>query len=170
MHEQRDAKRKVLVNAPRSSLKIKQDLFDFTVESDRAGFVYAVLAGSDNQSVYTIFPNALDANNRIEAGKPMRLPRDGWALRSQGPAGENSLLVIVSDGPRDLSALRNDPSQQAGPFVKSLNSPKGRAELGALLSTSATETDSVCRGSQRKQHPQCSDAYGAALLTFKEVE
>ncbi len=71
MFAQRDAKRSVSVKTAKDQLKIKQDAFDFTVTSDRPGHVYVALAGSDNQSVYMIFPNALDGNNKIEAGVPL---------------------------------------------------------------------------------------------------
>ncbi len=169
MFEQRDAKRQVKVTAAKTTLKIKEDAFDFTVESDRAGHVYVALAGSDNQSVYLLFPNELDKNNRIEAGAAMKLPRPNWLLRAAGPAGKDTLLVIVADGPRDLSELRSQSANQAGPFVKSLNDSAGRAQLGALLSTSATENDAVCRGSQRKSNTHCSDAYGAAVISLNEV-
>ncbi len=77
---------------------------------------------------------------------------------------------MVADGPRDLSELSGNAVNRAGPFVKSLNDAAGRAQLGHLLSTSATENDPVCRGPQRKLHRQCSDAYGAAMFSITEVE
>jgi hypothetical protein len=122
---------------------------------------------SDNKSLYVLFPNDLDKNNRIVAGQTMLLPRPNWKLRSQGPEGTNQLLVFVSDGPRDLSSLSKNKS---GPFTVSLNSADGRAELGALMSRSAIGTDAVCIDAKtRVGTPQCSDAFGAAMLRINEV-
>jgi Caspase domain/Domain of unknown function (DUF4384) len=167
LFDQRDGKRKVEITATKTQLKIGQDTMDFSVKSDKAGYVYVALAGSDNKSLYVLFPNDLDKNNRIVAGQTMLLPRPNWKLRSQGPEGTNQLLVFVSDGPRDLSSLSKNKS---GPFTVSLNSADGRAELGALMSRSAIGTDAVCIDAKtRVGTPQCSDAFGAAMLRINEV-
>ena len=89
MFDQRDAKRKVSVNLAKTQLKIAQDALDMTVQSDKPGYVYVALAGSDNKSVYMLFPNDLDQNNKIEAGQTLQLPRANWRVRSAGPAGTN---------------------------------------------------------------------------------
>lgn len=166
--DQRDGKRKVEVTAPKTQLKIGQDTMDFSVKSNKAGYVYVALAGSDNKSLYVLFPNDLDKNNRIEAGQTMLLPRPNWKVRSQGPEGSNQLLVFVSDGPRDLSSLSKS---KAGPFIVSLNNAEGRAELGALMSQSAISANSGCAATAaRTGNPQCSDAFGAAMLRVDEVK
>jgi hypothetical protein len=123
--------------------------------------------GSDRESLYVLFPNALDARNEVEPGKPLQLPRANWRVRAGGPAGANELLVLVADAPRDLSAL---PATKAGPFLKSLNDAHGRASLGALMTRSRLGT-AECTGSNRRKAPaQCSDAFGAALLKLEEVQ
>jgi Caspase domain/Domain of unknown function (DUF4384) len=168
MFEQRDAKRRVQVSTVKAKLKVGQDALDFSVQSDRAGFVYVALAGSDNKSVYVLFPNDLDQNNKIEAGQPMLLPRPNWRVKAAGPAGTNNLLVMVADGPRDLSALAGS---KAGPFVSSLNDAQGRARLGALLTSSQTLSGQTCAGAEaRRSNPQCSDAYGAAVFAVEEIK
>jgi len=167
LFDQRDGKRKVEVTAAKTQLKIGQDTVDFSVKSNKAGYVYVALAGSDNKSLYVLFPNDLDKNNRIEAGQTMQLPRSNWKVRSQGPEGTNQLLIFVSDGPRDLSSLS---ASKAGPFIMSLNNTEGRAELGALMSRSAIGADAACANTTaRVGNPQCSDAFGAALLRIDEV-
>lgn len=166
--DQRDGKRKIEVKAAKAQVKIGQDTVDFSVKSDKAGYVYVALAGSDNKSLYVIFPNDLDKNNRIDAGQTLTLPRPNWKLRSQGPEGSNQLLVLVSDGPRDLTSLAKN---KAGPFTVSLNNEDGRAELGALMSRSAIGANSACSDTKnRMSNPQCSDAFGAAMLRIEEVK
>ena len=167
MFDQRDAKRTVRVVMSKEKLKIGEDTVDFSVQSERDGFVYVAMAGSDNKSMYLLFPNDLDQNNKIEAGKQLLLPRPNWRLKASGPAGKNTLLVFVADGPRDLTSLA---SSKAGPFVTSLNDSTGRARLGALMSTSRTVTSQECSGAARKNNPLCSDAYGAAMVSVEEVK
>ncbi len=168
LFEQRDAKRRVQLTTAKDKLKIGQDALDLAVQSDRAGYVYVALAGSDNKSVYLLFPNDLDANNRIEANQQLLLPRPAWRVKAAGPVGKDQLLVLVADGPRDLHALA---AAKAGPFVTSLNDAQGRAQLGALLTRSATANGDSCSSpAARKKNPQCSDAYGAAMLTVEETK
>ena len=168
MFEQRDAKRKVTVGLSKTQLKITQDALEMSVQSDKAGYVYVALAGSDNKSVYMLFPNDLDQNNKIEAGQALQLPRANWRVRAAGPAGINKLLVFVADGPRDLSQIGG---AKVGPFLSSLNDAEGRAKLGALMSTSRLVTSQACESaSNRKNNPICSDAYGAAMVSVEEVK
>ncbi len=171
MFEQRDAKRKVKVTVSKDKLKIGQDPLDFAVQSDRAGYVYVAMAGSDSKSLYLLFPNDLDQNNKIQAGQQLLLPRPNWRVKASGPAGRDNLLVMVTDGPRDLTALGGASAvTKAGPFVSSLNDAKGRAQLGALMTTSQLVTSQECTNpSSRKNNPLCSDAYGAAMFTVDEL-
>ena len=168
MFEQRDAKRRVQLGLSEAQLKIGQDTLDFSVKSDRPGYVYVALEGSGNKSVYLLFPNDLDQDNKIEAGQALQLPRANWRVNADGPAGNDNLLVLVTDGPRDLSQLA---AARVGPFAASLNDADGRARLGALMSTSRLVTSQACQGSaSRKNNPLCSDAFGAAMVTVEEVK
>ena len=168
MFDQRDAKRRVQVATVKDKLKVGQDGLDFSVQSERAGFVYVALAGSDNKSVYLLFPNDLDQNNKIEAGQQLLLPRPNWRVKATGPAGTNNLLVMVADGPRDLTSLSGS---KAGPFVSSLNDAQGRATLGALMTRSQTLSSQACASAvARRSDPQCSDAYGASMFAVEEMK
>ena len=166
MYDQRNAKHRVQLSVSKDKLKIGQDKVQFAVRSDRAGYVYVALAGSDNESLVLLFPNDLDKNNAIEAGQTLQLPRPNWTLSAGGPAGVNHLMVVVADAPRDLSALAQ---RKDGPFGTSLNDAKGRNNLGALL-TSA-KTDPACaKAASAKGNPLCSDAYGAAMVALEEFK
>jgi uncharacterized protein YraI len=170
MFDQRDAKRRVKVTLGKDKLKIGQDSLDLTVQSDRAGYVYVAMAGSDNKSLYLLFPNDLDQANKIEAGQQLLLPRPNWRVKAAGPEGRDNLLVFVADGPRDLAALgaNKDGISKTGPFVTSLNNSAGRASLGALMSASKAASQQECSSTSRN-NPLCSDAYGAAMVTVEEV-
>jgi len=166
MYAQRDAKRRLQVALGRNSLVIGKDVLDFSVQSDKAGYLYVALAGSDNQSVYLLFPNDLDPGNKIEAGQKIQLPRANWRVKAGGPAGTDNLLVVVADAPRDISKLG---ASKEGPFVMSLNDASGRAQLGALLTTSQAGDSTQCSGTAaRKNASLCSDAFGAVLLSVEE--
>ena len=167
MFDQRNAKRKVTVTLAKPDLVIGKDALEFSVQSDRAGYVYAALAGSDGKALYMLFPNDLDQNNRIEAGQTLKLPQGNWRIKSSGPAGTNHLLVMVADAPRDLTALGG---RKSGPFLTSLNDAAGRAQLGALMTTSKLVSSQVClSAAAAKSNPLCSDAYGASLVQVREV-
>jgi hypothetical protein len=167
MYDQRNAKRKVRVTLTKDQLVIGKDVLEFSVQSDRAGYVYAALAGSDGKALYMLFPNDLDQNNRIEAGQTLKLPQGKWRIKSSGPVGTNHLLVMVADAPRDLQALS---AKKEGPFMTSLNDASGRAQLGALLTSSKAISTAACQNTvSAKNNPLCSDAYGASLLSIKEV-
>ncbi|WP_084461098.1 caspase family protein [Curvibacter gracilis] len=176
--DQRDAKRQVRAQLNKAPLKIGQDFVDLQLNSSRDGYLYVVMAGSDNRSLYLLFPNELDRDNKVSAGASVRLPRPHWRLRASGPAGTDSLLVMVTDQARDLAPLRDSPyTTKAGPFVKSLNDAQGRAALGYQLLTGSLGATGSCAGregrnAQRSSNtgPACSDAYGAALLSVEEKD
>ncbi|MDD5030157.1 MAG: caspase family protein [Rhodoferax sp.] len=168
MFDQRDAKRQVNVNVSQDQLIIGRDALEFSVQSDRPGYVYVALAGSDNQSLYMLFPNDLDQDNQLAAGQILHLPRANWRVKASGPEGQDSLLVLVADAPRNLRALQKN---RAGPFVVSLNDASGRAQLGALMTASEFGASPVCSGSsQARPKSLCSDAYGAKMVTIREVK
>jgi hypothetical protein len=168
MFDQRDAKRGVQIVAGKDKLKIGQDVLDFSVKSDRAGYVYVALAGSDNKAVYLLFPNDLDQNNKIEAGQKIQLPRPNWRVKAAGPVGTDNLLVMVADAPRDLTPLA---ANKAGPFVLSLNDAQGRTTMGALMTTSQRVSSQTCLSdATRRNNPLCSDAYGASMIAIEELK
>lgn len=164
LFDQRDAKHQVQVDASKTKLKIGIDTLGLTVTSAHGGYVYVLLAGSDNHSTYLLYPNALDTDNRIEPNRPLKLPREKWQIGAGGPEGENSILVIVADESRDISKLGQ--ATKVGPFMKSVNDLEGRIALGSVL-TSAVSSEKC--SSSRVAAENCSDAYGAQLLTIQEV-
>lgn len=160
IHAQRDGKRTVSLSTAPARLRIGADALTFRVTSSHAGHVYVALLGSDGQSLYLLFPNALDAANTVQAGQTLTLPRANWRITAGGPPGIDKLLVLVADGPRDLSQLRVG---QAGPFVQPLTDAQGRAQLQWLFATNAQPHAAGECASQA-----CSDAFGSALVDIEE--
>lgn len=152
---QRNPRRKVEVTLNRSALKIGRDALELSVRSSHDGHLYLVMLGSDAKSFYLLFPNGLDGENRIQAGKPLSLPRPDWRAVAGGPEGTDHLLVLVADSPRDLKALTLSPPTAAAPFTFALNDLPGRAALIDFF------TGQGITGA--------SESFGAALLQIKEV-
>jgi Domain of unknown function (DUF4384) len=171
IHAQRDAQRSLEVTPSLKTLRILQDPLQMTVQSPRSGYVYMALAGSDEKSLYLLFPNGIDGNNYIEANQSIALPRQGWRITAAGPKGLDTVLVIVTDSPRDLSQLQ---SEKAGPFVKTLLTPQGNGQLQWLLGSSANTDQKVCQQGGTKRNLQvqeaCSDAFASALIHIEEKE
>ncbi|MDB9844932.1 caspase family protein [Burkholderiaceae bacterium] len=169
MFQQRDATRVLSVEANQKILKIDKDPLELTIKSPTDGYLYVALAGSDQESLYLLFPNQIDANNQIKANVPVKLPRRSWRIVAGGPKGADTVLVIVTDSPRDLSQL---DGEDAGPFVMPLQTREGRSQLQALIGASGNADQQVCQtgGKTRNLEVQivCSDAYAAKLIEFEE--
>jgi len=167
VHAQRDARIRVELVASQPVLAIGRDQLELKLSSDRAGFAYLVLLGSDGHSFYLLFPNDLDRDNRIAAGQTLQLPRPQWAVTSQGPPGKDVVLAIVSEAERDLASF----GAKEGPFSASLTDAAGRARLADLLGRSGRADNAECAAGARRNLAVvrvCSDAYGSALLEITE--
>ena len=169
LHGQRDATRTLDVQTPSTRLRINQDPLRLTIQSPRDGYLYLALAGSDQNSLYLLYPNSADGNNLIKAGESVTLPRPHWRVTAGGPKGVDTLLTIVTDSPRDLSQLKGD---KAGPFVKTLLTPEGKSSLHLFLGNSENADQAVCQQGGRQRNLQvaaaCSDAFASHLLTLEE--
>lgn len=166
MYEQRDGKRQVQIKLDKTQFVIKKDKLNMSITSGKSGYVYVAIAGSDNKAVDVLFPNGIDQDNKIYANKSLDLPRANWRVGINGPVGTDHILVLVTDGPRDLSQLT---ITKDNPFFSSLNDTEGRTKLGVLMSASQSTSSIACQNKiTRKTNPQCSDAYGAAMVSIEE--
>ncbi|MES2943490.1 MAG: DUF4384 domain-containing protein [Pseudomonadota bacterium] len=89
----------ITVNNPR--LKINQDLLDFSVRTDRPGYLYLLHIGTDGK-FYQLFPNSLDSNNYLNAGVH-RFPRAKWGIQAHGPAGTGYFMAYQSSSQRNFA-------------------------------------------------------------------
>jgi len=169
IHEQRDASRVLNASASPAIMRINQDQLRMSITSPRDGYLYIALAGSDGKSLYLLYPNTLDTNNAVKANQKIDLPTARWRITAGGPEGVDTMLVMVTDSPRDLSRLQGD---KVGPFLKTLMSTDGKSQLQWLLSTSENSDDKSCQvgGTKRnlKVSTACSDAFASSLLTVQE--
>ena len=167
VHRQRDGRRQVVATARKPLLKMGVDALELDITPPRDGYLYVALAGSDGQSLYLLYPNSLATDNRVSAGRRVGLPGAGWEIVPAGPPGLETLLVMVTDTPRDLSLLTQE---KAGPFMKTLLDGQGRARLQTVLGNGTPAA--ACGGpgvAGMPGGPPCSDAFGAALLQVETV-
>ena len=153
---QRNPMRKLDIKLAKKTLKINQDYLDLQIKSSHDGYLYLVLLGSDKKSFYMLYPNKLDGNNRIQAGKTINLPNQTWQIKAAGPAGVDHILVLVADSERDLKTLEALGADKNSPFVYALNNPSGRSAVINYLT--------------RKSSDGASERYAAQIITVTEVQ
>jgi hypothetical protein len=137
-------------------LKIDKDYLDLEIKSSHDGYLYLALLGSDKKSFYILYPNKLDSENFIKANEPIKIPRKSWQIKAAGPIGVNNILVMVSDSPRDLSALGRLGEDPNSPFVYALNTLPGRKSLVDYMAG--------------RDKSGTSERFGAKLLSISEVK
>ena len=170
IYNNRDDRRITTLTAEKAALAIGHDTFKFTLRSREGGYAYLLLVGSDGKTFDLLFPNQLDKDNLMAAGDTLELPRTSWQLSADGPPGQDTLLAIVSDSPRDFTAAG---LQASGPF-SSVGAASGQALQ--MVSAGAGQPQALdCKvpakdASTRNLSVQkrCSSSYAAALLTVTE--
>jgi hypothetical protein len=148
----------VQARALKPSLRVGQDQLNFEVTSSRDGFVH-VLALSPDGTLVLLFPNARSGNTRISAGQTRRLPEASWPLDVYEPAGQEELLVIVSQQPRDYSELSNE---RVDTFLKL---PTGNAGTQALANW--TRSTPLLLGALKLCPTANCEDYGAARFSVE---
>lgn len=151
----------VKVSAEMHTVRIGRDKLRFRLSSERSGYVYVLMVGTNQSDFALIFPNEIDTNNHIQAQSELKLPTAGWSMTADGPAGSDEFLVIVSDRPRSFSASGMIAVSPFAQFNQDLaltalnQAPGGRSPFSGTV---------VCGESTN-----CSQTYGAATLSIREV-
>ncbi len=156
IEQQRNPKRVVDVKASKPNLTIGKDSLQLSIKSNRDGYAYVVMLGSDKKSFYILYPNGLDKENKIKAGQTLQLPKPDWQIKATGPVGTDNILVIVSDSARKLDTLKMAEPTAAEPFTYALNDIGGRTALVNFLTSSGIDGK--------------SESFGAKLLAIQEVK
>jgi hypothetical protein len=158
----RDRDHAVVVALERAQVRIGKDPLRFTVRTSRPGYVYLLMVGTDRAHFNLLFPNAIDRDNRIGAGRDLALPRAGWALVPEGPPGTNHLVAIVSEAPRDFRAAG---LRDAAPFAEfPLDVAQARyAEHSGEIPLFAGRA--TCEAGTSR----CPESFGAAVFSIEEV-
>ncbi|MBL8483035.1 MAG: DUF4384 domain-containing protein [Rhodocyclaceae bacterium] len=115
---------KLTLTPARPELRIRQDVLEFSVTTDRAGYLYIIQVGSDGKTFNLLFPNKVDRANRVEAGSHA-FPRKGWSVRSGGPAGTSYLLAVLSPVERGFAKMMDEE----GVFASTQADEKGVRNL-----------------------------------------
>ncbi|MDT7834762.1 serine/threonine-protein kinase [Aquabacterium sp. OR-4] len=145
----------VQAGAQQPSLRIGKDRLVFTVRSARDGYLYVYSASGDGTWLL-LYPNSQATQNRVRAGQALTLPQANWPLDTTEPAGEEYFLALVSENPRDFSAL----GLVRETWFQKL--PTGSA--AATLAQGHTASGSVFAGRAQCATAGC-DAYGAVRFS-----
>lgn len=155
----RTSDHQVTVSLQKNRVRINRDPLRFAVRSSRAGHVYVMMVGTDRSHFTMLFPNAIDSNNRIDADRPLALPRPGWRMDAAGPPGTDHFVVLVSAAARDFDDAGLRRSEPFAEFPLSVSRSRyddglpvfaGRARCGKTVGA-------------------CPQAYGAALFSIEEI-
>jgi serine/threonine protein kinase len=161
LYDRREVGRSVTVGLDKTEVKIGKGKLTFRVHSEKPGYLYILMVGTDKNHIYLLFPNALDQKNAVAAGREISLPRPGWTMTAGGPPGINHFVALVSDHPRDFSKIE---LTKAGAF-----SEFSAAKVESMLRSSSGDS-AVLAGTPRcKSTEDCSSAYGAAKFSIAEV-
>ena len=145
----------------RTPLTIGRDPLTFVLNTQQSGLLYVLLWDKATGRVSQIFPNDLDRNNRIAAGKPLAFPRPDWAYEADQPKGDWEVLAIVSDTPRDFSGLRFETHEGSfGALKPAIETALGESARGGA----ALVGEAKCATGQA-----CSPSYAAVRFTVEEV-
>ncbi len=145
----------VQAGAQQPTLRIGKDRLVFSVRSSRDGYLY-VLAASGDGSWMLLYPNSQSTQNRVRAGQAITLPQASWPLDTSEPPGEEHFIAIVSENPRDFSAL--------GLVREAWFSKLPSGAAAAARAQAHVGPGSAFVGQVACQAPGC-DAYGAARFT-----
>ena len=170
---QRDDRWQVDAILASPALKIGSNL-SMSVRSARDGYAYVFYRGSQPDSLYLLFPNALDSANALKANQLVQLPRQDWSVTALGPKGTDYLMVMVTDTPRDFSALALPAEyvSQSGPFEKIRPTAQAVARIGQAAMLSAAVTQKECQSSNRDLGVarRCSNVFGATMVSLQETD
>lgn len=158
-----DAAIQLEARADLERLVIDRDRLQFRLRGNVAGHVYVLFVGTDGRALQMLFPNAIDADNRLAAGQELVLPRPKWRITAGGPPGTDHVLVLLSQQPRRFEAAgaRRDAREVLTGFDPA---QARRAWAAADGRRSAFAGEAACPSGA-----ECDPRYGAVLLRIDEV-
>ncbi len=151
----------VRAETPKPTLRIGSDQIKFSVQSERAGFLY-VLGHSSDGSLLQIYPNTESGSIRVAAGKTLNLPNGAIVLNVTEPIGPVRLLVMVSTRQRVFAELDPRPEGAFRTFATGESALRiAQAHRGPRPLFAG---QSVCPTGQ-----DCLDEFGAAVVTVDVI-
>ena len=144
----------------RTPLVIGRDPLSFTLRSARDGWLHLLLWDRASGQVSLIFPNDSDPDHALAAGQWLSFPRTAWHYEADEPAGDWELLALVSESPRDFSALGF--VKQAGLLLASQHGMEQALDRAGSLTLAGQVS---CRAGA----PACASGYAAIRFTVQET-
>jgi hypothetical protein len=161
VYDMRDPDHGVNVTLEKTTVRVGKDKLRFKVQSDKPGYLYILMLGTDKQHISLLFPNDLDQKNEAKGNQPINLPRPGWTMVAGGPPGTNEFIALVSDRPRDFGQVG---LTKVGPFAEfSLDN------LASLFRTGGGNAAVLAGTPVCAPAAPCSASYGAARFTIEEI-
>ena len=142
----------------------KREGFKLKITSARDGYVYVLYVGSDQHEFLKLYPSPAAEPNHVRAGVPFAIDR---VWHSEGPAGIDHLLVLVTPQPRDFSTVFGQ--QAAAP--PTYHSSSGLQDAVGVCRNLSSETcpDGTSRNlSGDSPAPGTGTGYGATMLSIEE--
>ncbi len=153
----------VSVSLDKPQVRIGKDRLQFSVSSSKPGYAYLLMVGTDRSQFWLLFPNSIDKNNSIAAGKRLTLPRSNWRMDAAGPPGTDQFVVIVSESPRDFSDAGIKPSE---PFAEFPLTATIQPEQDTSTTIPVFAGKANCPAAQKSP---CSESFGAAMFSIEEI-
>jgi len=142
--------------------RIEKDELSFTIQSDKEGYVYLFMYGSD-QILMQLYPNIKQGSLKVKKGQVLRLPQPPDVFQTTGPAGPTDLLVMVSPRQRDHLAMR---PKKDGAYRVFPTGPEAAALAAAVTGpVPAMAGQVICPA-----NTPCDDEFGAALVRVDVVQ
>ena len=151
----------LLAEATPRRAEIAKDFIRFDIRSQRAGYLYIFMLGSDPNDWMLIFPNGKDRDNRLIPGKALLLPRKSWPIQSSGPPGTTRFLALASEAERSFAAGGLKLTQEFGKFDQDIAATAYRNAVDPAALFAGT---SVCPNTSTA----CSNTYGATRFEIEE--
>ena len=140
----------VVAAADTPRLRINKDPLHFSVKTEKEGYLYVFVYGTDG-GIVQLFPNGKGKNNKIRAGSTLKLP----------PANSGHLMAIVSAYPREFPAL--GLTVQDGFAMSTREAVAALAKAQPAGAAPIFLGKPVCEGG-------CTDNYGVGLFTVEEYK
>ena len=150
----------VRLQPDRTNYRIDKDELSFTIQTEREGYVYVFMYGTD-QILMQLYPNIKHGSLKVKKGQVLKLPQLPDVFLTTGPTGPTDLLVMVSPRQRDHAAMRPKKDGAYRVFPTGAEA----ATLAAAVGGPAPMAGKVICPA----NGPCDDEFGAALVRVEVV-
>jgi serine/threonine protein kinase len=151
----------VRLQPTRTSYRIDKDELSFTIQTEREGYVYAFMYGTD-QVLMQLYPNIKHGSIKVVKGQTLKLPQLPDVFLTTSPTGPTDLLVMVSPRQRDHSAMR---PKKDGAYRVFPTGAEAAALAAGVGGTAPLAGKVICPADG-----PCNDEFGAALVRVEVVQ